>query len=76
MSPFSRAPRTVLGELVPGVFDPEAATRIVCVVRVREGPRGRRPLMDTVLCDLAGWVRPGATGEALNHPLVEQGPAR
>ncbi len=33
---LSRAPRTVLGELVPGVLDPEAATRILSVVRSRE----------------------------------------
>ncbi|MEV1079389.1 hypothetical protein AB0I98_14215 [Streptomyces sp. NPDC050211] len=34
--PFSRTPRTVLGALVPGVLDPGAATRILCVVRARE----------------------------------------
>lgn len=36
VSLFSRAPRTVLGGLVPGVLDPGAATRILCVVRARE----------------------------------------
>ncbi|MDT0566026.1 hypothetical protein RM704_00745 [Streptomyces sp. DSM 3412] len=36
MSPFSRAPRTVLGELVPGVLYSGVATRILCVVRARE----------------------------------------
>ncbi|WP_327749199.1 hypothetical protein [Streptomyces europaeiscabiei] len=67
MGQFSRAPRTVLGELVPGVLDPGAATRILCVVRAREA---------SSLRDLAKWIRPEGDGEALNHPLVEQGPAR
>ena len=29
--------------------------------------------MNTALRDLASWIRRG-DGEALNHPLVEQGP--
>ncbi|MGW1717782.1 hypothetical protein [Streptomyces sp. NPDC002156] len=36
MTPSTGAPRTVLGELVPGVLDPGAAARILCVVRARE----------------------------------------
>ncbi|MFI6652539.1 hypothetical protein ACIBI8_33665 [Streptomyces sp. NPDC050529] len=36
VSLLSRTPRTVLGALVSGVLDPEAATRILSVVRSRE----------------------------------------
>ncbi|MGX1475722.1 UNVERIFIED_CONTAM: hypothetical protein RKD50_004530 [Streptomyces canus] len=64
VSPFSRAPRTVLAELVPGVLAPGAATRILCAVRVREAG------------SLTTWqvgTAKGA-GETQNHPLVEPGP--
>nr|BFE38884.1 hypothetical protein GCM10010200_111350 [Actinomadura rugatobispora] len=62
---LSRAPRTVLDALVPGVLDPGAATRILCVVRTREAGSLR---------DLAKWARPEATGRPQTITPVERGP--
>nr|BFE30878.1 hypothetical protein GCM10010200_031290 [Actinomadura rugatobispora] len=62
---LSRAPRTVLDALVPGVLDPGAATRILCVVRSREAGSLR---------DLAKWARPEATGRPQTITPVERGP--
>ncbi|GGX13551.1 hypothetical protein GCM10010383_49500 [Streptomyces lomondensis] len=64
MSPFSRTPRTVLGTLVPGVLNPGAATRILCVILAREAGSLR---------DLAMWVRPEATERPRTFALVERG---
>nr|BFE29059.1 hypothetical protein GCM10010200_013100 [Actinomadura rugatobispora] len=62
---LSRAPRTVLDALVPGVLGPGAATRIPCVVRSREAGSLR---------DLARWARPEATGRPQTITPVERGP--
>ncbi|SHH34945.1 hypothetical protein SAMN05444521_0200 [Streptomyces sp. 3214.6] len=53
MSLLSRTPQTVLDALVPGVLNPGAATRILCVVLAREASSLRDPAI---------WIRPEATG--------------